>query len=229
MIKPEKVEDIIINAPCGTIPPPPPPTVKWGKIKGNINNQKDLKNALDQKANVSSVEANTDSIKTLSTNLNNTIDSVDTLETTIDTLETAVATKQDTLVSGTNIKTINNNSILGSGNLSISGGSSNVYSYQEEVVGTWLTGKPLYRVVKIHSFNSYGDFNFDYSANYNVVMYQTFYNGGSLIVEDNYENSVRSFVDNGAHHYNFKITSSPYNSGWAKNAMIILYYTKNND
>ena len=30
--------------------------------------------------------------------------------------------KQDTLVSGTNIKTINNNSILGSGNLTISGG-----------------------------------------------------------------------------------------------------------
>lgn len=33
-------------------------------------------------------------------------------------------TKQDTLVSGTNIKTINNESILGEGNISISGGSS---------------------------------------------------------------------------------------------------------
>ena len=31
-------------------------------------------------------------------------------------------TKQDTLVSGTNIKTINNQSLLGSGNISISGG-----------------------------------------------------------------------------------------------------------
>ena len=37
---------------------------------------------------------------------------------------TALSNKQDTLVSGTNIKTINNNSVLGSGNLTISGGST---------------------------------------------------------------------------------------------------------
>lgn len=35
---------------------------------------------------------------------------------------TALADKQDTLVSGTNIKTINNNSLLGSGNITIEGG-----------------------------------------------------------------------------------------------------------
>lgn len=39
--------------------------------------------------------------------------------------------KQDTLVSGTNLKTINNNSLLGSGNISInaSGGGSNISDY----------------------------------------------------------------------------------------------------
>ena len=37
-------------------------------------------------------------------------------------LQTKLAGKQDSLVSGTNIKTINNTSILGSGNISISGG-----------------------------------------------------------------------------------------------------------
>lgn len=37
--------------------------------------------------------------------------------------------KQDTLVSGTNIKTINNESILGSGNISITAGSSGVTSF----------------------------------------------------------------------------------------------------
>jgi len=37
----------------------------------------------------------------------------------------AIASKQDTLVSGTNIKTINNQSLLGSGNLVIGGGGSN--------------------------------------------------------------------------------------------------------
>lgn len=36
---------------------------------------------------------------------------------------TGLAQKQDTLVSGTNIKTINNQSLLGSGNITISGGS----------------------------------------------------------------------------------------------------------
>ena len=37
-------------------------------------------------------------------------------------VKTYLDTKQDTLVSGTNIKTINNNSLLGSGNINIQGG-----------------------------------------------------------------------------------------------------------
>lgn len=40
------------------------------------------------------------------------------------TLEEKVDSKQDALVSGTNIKTINNTSLLGSGNIAISGGDS---------------------------------------------------------------------------------------------------------
>lgn len=40
--------------------------------------------------------------------------------------DTALATKQATLVSGTNIKTINNESILGSGNIEIQGGGGSV-------------------------------------------------------------------------------------------------------
>ena len=39
-------------------------------------------------------------------------------------VDTELASKQDTLVSGTNIKTINNESILGSGNITIQGGGS---------------------------------------------------------------------------------------------------------
>ena len=42
---------------------------------------------------------------------------------TTSAMSTALAGKQDTLVSGTNIKTINNQSILGSGNITIEGGS----------------------------------------------------------------------------------------------------------
>ena len=41
-------------------------------------------------------------------------------------LETALGNKQDLLISGTNIKTINNNSLLGSGNITIEGGGGSV-------------------------------------------------------------------------------------------------------
>ena len=41
----------------------------------------------------------------------------------LEPLKTSIGNKQDTLVSGTNIKTINGESILGSGNIEISGGS----------------------------------------------------------------------------------------------------------
>ncbi len=43
-------------------------------------------------------------------------------------VDTALATKQATLVSGTNIKTINNESILGSGNITIQGGGGATYT-----------------------------------------------------------------------------------------------------
>lgn len=41
------------------------------------------------------------------------------VEQKVETLESVVSTKQDTLVSGTNIKTVNNQSLLGSGNIAI--------------------------------------------------------------------------------------------------------------
>lgn len=45
------------------------------------------------------------------------------------TVNNAIANKQDTLISGTNIKTINNENILGFGNINISGGSSPTFSF----------------------------------------------------------------------------------------------------
>lgn len=47
-------------------------------------------------------------------------------------VDTALALKQNTLVSGTNIKTINNESILGSGNIDIQGGSNVISLTQAE-------------------------------------------------------------------------------------------------
>jgi len=42
--------------------------------------------------------------------------------TALNNLNNRIETKQNTLISGTNIKTINGNSLLGSGNITISGG-----------------------------------------------------------------------------------------------------------
>ena len=63
--------------------------------------------------------------------------------------ERAVATKQDTLVSGQNIKTINGQSVLGAGNIAIQGGTSN-----------WndITGKPEFaEVATTGSYNDLSD------------------------------------------------------------------------
>ena len=52
--------------------------------------------------------------------------------TTIDSfgdVESALSNKQDILVSGTNIKTINNQSLLGSGDITISGGGNTLYKH----------------------------------------------------------------------------------------------------
>lgn len=46
-----------------------------------------------------------------------------------DALAAQLNSKQDTLVSGTNIKTINGNSILGSGDLTITGGTTDLSNY----------------------------------------------------------------------------------------------------
>lgn len=62
--------------------------------------------------------------------------------------QTALNNKQDLLISGTNIKTINNESLLGSGNISISGGggSSRVIS---EVTTTTDTLTELEKIINI--------------------------------------------------------------------------------
>ena len=65
-------------------------------------------------------------------NVNNTADLNKPISTAT---QEALNGKQATLVSGTNIKTINNSSILGSGNIDISGGSSND-RYFECIVST---------------------------------------------------------------------------------------------
>lgn len=62
-------------------------------------------------------------IPTHITNGTSTVTASNTGTVNISTLLPDISTKQDTLISGTNIKTINGNSLLGSGNITIEGGS----------------------------------------------------------------------------------------------------------
>lgn len=48
--------------------------------------------------------------------------SITEMDTNLQNLVDAVDSKQATLVSGTNIKTVNGNSVLGSGDIAVSGG-----------------------------------------------------------------------------------------------------------
>jgi hypothetical protein len=64
---------------------------------------------------------------------NTTIDTDTTKYPTVNLLKTGLDLKQDTLVSGTNIKTINSTSVLGSGDITISAGSS---AFNEITSGT---------------------------------------------------------------------------------------------
>lgn len=50
----------------------------------------------------------------------------------VSTIKTELANKQDELISGTNIKTINNQSILGAGNIDIQGGGGGLPEYPTE-------------------------------------------------------------------------------------------------
>ena len=62
----------------------------------------------------------------------------------INTNKAEIANKQDKLVSGTNIKTINGESILGSGNITINGGSGLAapWSIDENYLGVWSKSSP---------------------------------------------------------------------------------------
>ena len=65
-------------------------------------------------------------------------------------IKNVIATKQDALVSGTNIKTINNTSILGSGNISISGGTPT----DVQINGTSITSNNVADIQTNGTYNS---------------------------------------------------------------------------
>jgi hypothetical protein len=100
--------------------------VEWGEIEGTLSNQTDLQNALNSKQdslgftpeNVSNKSTTLDTDK-LSNTKYPSVKSVYDWAIGLFATITQLGTKQDTLVSGTNIKTINSNTLLGSGDVVI--------------------------------------------------------------------------------------------------------------
>lgn len=75
--------------------------------------------------------------------------------TDLEQLQSVVAGKQDMLVSGTNIKTINNQSLLGSGNINIQGGSGGSSDYED------LDNKPSINNVELIGNKNLTDLGID--------------------------------------------------------------------
>jgi hypothetical protein len=101
--------------------------------------------------------------------------------------------KQDTLVSGTNIKTINGNSVLGSGDLTISGGGSYPIKLANSFTGIQITGQ----TVLISDFllipaNTITATNF--LLNINATLYRTFSGAGGGVNGWLYLNSTNSLT-----------------------------------
>ena len=82
----------------------------------------------------------------------------------LEPLKTSIDNKQDTLVSGTNIKTINGESILGSGNITISGGSG--------LASPWVSEEKCIGITDNYGYYS-GLINIFGSALYGEVIYDS--------------------------------------------------------
>jgi hypothetical protein len=95
----------------------------WGNIGGTLSNQTDLQSALNAKANTSHSHVIGD-VTGLQTALDGKASSTHTHAVAdVTGLQGILDTKQPNLVSGSNIKTVNGESIVGSGNVVIPAGA----------------------------------------------------------------------------------------------------------
>lgn len=73
-----------------------------------------------------------------------------------DLLDTAMSNKQNTLVSGSNIKTVNNNSLLGEGNISITGnlpdqtGKNGALLTTDGTDAYWIGATTIYSIIECY-------------------------------------------------------------------------------
>ena len=99
-----------------------------------------------------------------------TVTEVNNQAADISALETNMTGKQDTLVSGTNIKTINNQSILGEGNIEVSGGAK---IYKAAEINSDFDGQ-LFNC--INHLNTGENYSQSISIGDNETIYDNFFN-----------------------------------------------------
>ena len=146
----------------------------WGDITGTLSSQTDLWTALLTKQAVLVSGTNIKTVKGQSlvgpgniditkatvglSMVNNTSDVDKPISTAT---QTALNSKQATLVSGTNIKTINGSSVLGSGDLTISGGggicsviplASGQYTYNQASAGPPANSSAYSNAIYLHPY-----------------------------------------------------------------------------
>ena len=113
----------------------------------------------------------------------------------------ATSTKQDTLVSGTNIKTINNTSILGSGNIDIQGGGggkavsggTNISITTGETADTINCTLPYYKLNDYENYSIFGGTAKSF-VNKATNAYQSIFIGMTNEVKG--DNSSKTYYDN---------------------------------
>ena len=119
-----------------------------------------------------------------------TITNIDAIPKNYATTEQLNA-KQDTLVSGTNIKTINGESILGNGDITIEGGTSSSYTASEEnviSVDSSALNIPTLQTNKNGSTNNYVYSTGNYSSKKTNVISDIFFGN------DNSLNTLRCYI-----------------------------------
>lgn len=99
------------------------PSINGTELSGNVEIKTVEEDAKAIEQNKTDISALSENITQVLNKVNSEVEDRTNADTT---LQGNIDKKQDILVSGTNIKTINNNSILGEGNITIEGGSSDL-------------------------------------------------------------------------------------------------------
>ena len=135
--------------------------------------------------------ATKDELTAVETVANNADTKADAATSRVESVETSLGNKQDILVSGTNIKTINSQSILGEGNLEVSGG---IKTYEASEVPSVLLEQFKRAIVEASNKRDYGEYTTTDVAPISQFL-SNLSNGDYLKLYDNKDNKLQ-FIGN---------------------------------